>query len=89
MGILSYSNPKDRAVIESLYGSLLDNGNSPQGAINLMNRLFNLDLVVCERCDVSLADTYQHEGQEWSVCALCEDGLPCGSDLVKMEAENA
>lgn len=58
-------------------------------ALKSINRLFNKDYNICDRCANNLADLYTDEGIEWAECPTCEAGAPTINDLVKMEAENA
>ena len=57
-------------------------------ALKSINRLFNKAFALCEDCNDSLADTYEYEGREWSLCPKCEGAKPTINDLTREWAES-
>lgn len=84
MAILTTSNKQDRAILHSLWSSLVAQGDKATASRDLVNRLFGLDYELCDYCGLYGADTYD----DVNICVPCEEALPTINDVVKMEAED-
>ena len=72
----------------SLFHSMVESGYNRANAVKTINRLFNKAFALCEDCNDSLADTYEYEGREWSLCPKCEGAKPTINDLTREWAES-
>ena len=84
MAILTTSKKEDRAILHSLWSSLVEQGDKATSSRDLVNRLFGLDYELCDICGLYGATDYEGD----YLCVPCEGKLPTINDLVKMEAES-
>jgi hypothetical protein len=76
------------ALLNEVFHSLVQDGNSRKYALEAVNRLFGQDFALCEDCNNNLADTYEYEGHEWSICNKCESAKPTINDMTREWAES-